>query len=372
MRIAKQVIDACQEDVNLGLGILSRLQQQMNLAEIARQLSCELEGDANIDIRGVATLTDAREGDLSFLANSKYQHAAMRTKASAILVGHDSPPMQVALLRHENPYLAFAKAVEVFCRRKPSLPAIHSTAFIADSAVIGRDVSVGPYSYVGDRAVLGDEVRVESQCTIHEDVAIGQGTLIHSGCVLREGVVVGRNCIIQNNAVIGADGFGYAKESTAEWYKIIQAGVVVLEDNVEVGAATTIDRASLGETRIQKGTKIDNLVHIGHGCTIGAHNLLCAQVGIAGSTETGKGVVLTGQVGVVGHLRIGDGTVVTPQSGIANSVGDGRTVSGSPAIDHSNWLRSSIVFSKLPEIQKTVRTLETRVATLENLLEKLS
>ena len=344
----------------------------MKLAEVADRLSCELEGDGSIEIRGVATLEGAGEGDLSFLTNSKYQKEARQTKASAVLVGQDCPPLNVALLRHENPYLSFARAIEIFYSPALPQPSIHPTAWIADTAVIGENVYIGPYSYIGDHVRLGDEVQVHARCTIHEGAEIGARTLMHSGCIVRERVLVGKNCVIQNNAVIGSDGFGYAKQSNGEWYRIIQAGTVIIEDDVEIGACTTIDRATLGETRIQRGTKIDNQVQVGHGCVIGTDNLLCAQVGLAGSTKTGTGVVLTGQVGAAGHLRIGDGAIATPQTGIANSVEAGKIVSGAPAIDHNNWLRSSAAFSKLPEIQKTVRSLERRVATLENTLKETS
>ena len=342
----------------------------MKLAEVADRLSCKLEGDGSIDIVGVATLERAREGDLSFLTNSKYQTEAKRTGASALLVGTDYPAMSMALLRHENPYLAFAKAVEIFFRSPAISPSIHPTAWISDTAVIGQNVFIGPLSYIGERVVLGDEVRILARCTIQEGAQVGKGTLLHSGCVLREGVVVGRNCIIQNNAVVGSDGFGYAKESNGEWYKIIQSGTVIVEDDVEIGACSTIDRATLDETRVQRGTKIDNQVHIGHGCSIGIDNLLCAQVGLAGSTRTGAGVVLTGQVGAAGHLTIGDGAIATPQTGIASSVNAGVIVSGAPAIDHKSWLKSSAAFSRLPELQKTVRKLESRIAALENMLKE--
>jgi UDP-3-O-[3-hydroxymyristoyl] glucosamine N-acyltransferase len=180
----------------------------VKLSEVADRLSCKLEGDGSIDIVGVATLERAREGDLSFLTNSKYQSEAKRTSASALLVGNDCPEMSLALLRHENPYLAFAKAVEIFFRISAIPPSIHPTAWIADTAVIGQNVYIGPLSYIGERVVLGDEVRVHARCTIQEGAQVGEGTLLHSGCVLREGVVVGRNCIIQNNAVVGSDGFG--------------------------------------------------------------------------------------------------------------------------------------------------------------------
>ncbi|MEK6324027.1 MAG: UDP-3-O-(3-hydroxymyristoyl)glucosamine N-acyltransferase [Acidobacteriota bacterium] len=341
----------------------------MKLAEVADRLSCKLEGDGSIDILGVATLESAREGDLSFLTNSKYQTEAKRTGASALLVGNDCPAMGIALLRHDNPYLAFAKAVEIFFTAPAVRPSIHPTAWIADTAVIGENVYIGPLSYIGERVVLGDHVRINARCTIQEGAEIGYGTLLHAGCVVRESVVIGKNCIIQNNAVVGSDGFGYAKQSNGEWYKIIQAGTVIVEDDVEIGACSTIDRATLHETRVQRGTKIDNQVHIGHGCVIGSDNLLCAQVGLAGSTRTGTGVVLTGQVGAAGHLNIGDGAIATPQTGIASSVEAGVIVSGSPAIDHKNWLRSSAAFSRLPDIQKTVRKLEARIAVLESMLK---
>jgi UDP-3-O-[3-hydroxymyristoyl] glucosamine N-acyltransferase len=338
----------------------------VKLAEIANRLSCDLEGDGSTDITGVATLESARAGDLSFLTNLKYYNAAKNTKASVILVDRECPPMDVALLRHENPYLAFAKAIEMFFTETTPRPSIHRLACIADSAVVGEDVYVGPYAYIGERVVLGRQVVIHASCTIHEGAEIGDRTLIHSGSVVRERVVIGKDCAIQNNSVIGSDGFGYARQSNGEWYRIIQTGTVIIEDNVDVGACATIDRPTLGETRIKKGTKIDNQVHIGHGCIIGVNNLLCAQVGLAGSTKTGVGVVLTGQVGVAGHLTIGDGTIVTPQSGVANSIESGKTVSGSPAIDHNKWLRSSAAFPRLPETQRTVRGLESKISNLED------
>jgi UDP-3-O-[3-hydroxymyristoyl] glucosamine N-acyltransferase len=338
----------------------------VKLAEIANRLSCDLEGDGTTDIIGVATLENAREGDLSFFTNPRYQNAAKQTLASAILVDRDCPPMDAALLRHENPYLAFAKAIEMFYARPPVRPFIHPLACIADTAVVGDGVYLGPYAYIGECVVLGNQVVIHARCTVHEGAEIGDRTLMHSGSVVRERVIVGKDCVIQNNAVIGSDGFGYARQSNGDWYRIIQTGTVIIEDDVDIGACATIDRPTLGETTIKKGTKIDNQVHIGHGCIVGANNLLCAQVGLAGSTRTGIGVVLTGQVGVAGHLTIGDGTIVTPQSGIANSVESGRTVSGSPAIDHNKWLRSSAAFSRIPETQRTVRSLETRISNLEN------
>jgi len=280
--------------------------------------------------------------------------------------------LSLALLRHDNPYLAFAKAVEIFFPVAEANPGIHPTSWISESAAIGKDVVIGAFSYVGERAVIGDGVCLEPRSTVLDDARVGDRSILHSGSIVRERVLIGRNCVIQNNAVIGSDGFGYAKQSNGAWYAIRQAGTVVVEDEVEIGASTTIDRATLGETRIKRGTKIDNQVHIGHGCILGPDNLICAQVGLAGSTKTGSGVVLTGQVGAAGHLRIGDGTIATPQTGIASSVEGGLIISGSPAMDHRNWLKASVAYTKLPDLQKTVRRLESRIAVLESVLKSSS
>jgi len=344
----------------------------LKLSEIAERLACKLEGDGSIDIRGIATLETAGTGDLSFLTNPKYYNDAKETAASAILVGHDCPSLSLALLRHDNPYLAFAKAVEIFVPVAEANPGIHPTSWIAESATIGKDVVIGAFSFVGERAVIGDGVCLEPRSTVLNDATVGDRSILHSGSIVRERVLIGRNCVIQNNAVIGSDGFGYAKQSNGAWYAIRQAGTVVVEDEVDIGASTTIDRATLGETRIKRGTKIDNQVHIGHGCILGPDNLICAQVGLAGSTKTGSGVVLTGQVGAAGHLRIGDGTIATPQTGIASSVEGGLIISGSPAMDHRNWLKASVAYTKLPDLQKTVRRLESRIAVLESVLKSSS
>lgn len=337
----------------------------MRLDDVASRLSCKLEGDGSIEILGVATLEAAKQGDLSFLTNTKYRKEAEATRASAVVLGLEGPKLSVPLLRHSNPYLAFAKAVELFFTPAPIQPGVHPTAWVSDSAVLGRNVYIGPFCFVGERVVLGDDVRLHSRCTVHEDAMIGDQTSLHSGCVIREGVIIGRRCIVQSNSVLGSDGFGYAKQDGGEWYRIIQAGTLIVEDDVEIGACSTIDRATLGETRIQSGTKIDNQVQIGHGCKIGTDNLLCAQVGLAGSTRTGSGVVLTGQVGAAGHLTIGDGVIATPQTGIANSVEAGEIISGAPAMDHRSWLKSSAVLPKLPDLQKALRQLEARVSALE-------
>jgi UDP-3-O-[3-hydroxymyristoyl] glucosamine N-acyltransferase len=337
----------------------------MRLSEIAGRFDCELDGDGGIEITGVATLELAGQGDLSFLTNSKYLNDARRTKAAAVIVSLDCPRLEFPLLRHSNPYLVFAKAIEIFFGSTPEIPKIHPTAWIADTARLGNSVAIGAYTYIGDQVVIEDRVVIKSGCAVYPGASIGEATIIHAGCVIRENVSVGKRCIIHSNSVIGSDGFGFARQEDGSWYKILQVGNVMLEDDVEIGACTTVDRGTLSETRVSKGTKVDNLVQIGHGSIIGSDNLICAQVGLAGSTRTGKNVVLAGQVGAVGHLTIGDGAMVTAQSGVPGSVEAGKIISGSPAIDNKDWLRSTAAFAKLPKIQKAVRDLERRVSRLE-------
>jgi UDP-3-O-[3-hydroxymyristoyl] glucosamine N-acyltransferase len=339
----------------------------MKLAEIAERLSCTLDGDRNIDIKGVATLEEAREGQISFLTNVKYHNEAKATKASAIIVSPDSPSFDKAVLRHHNPYLTFAKALRLFHPPKQQTPYIHPTAIISENVVIGNNVFIGAHTYIGNEVTIGDQVMIEANCFIDEKAQIGDEAVLHSGCIVREGCIIGNKCLIQSNAVIGSDGFGYAKDDQGAWYKIIQTGIVVLEDDVEVGANSTIDRATIGETRIGKGVKIDNLVQIGHGSIVNQDSLICAQVGLAGSSRIGKNVILAGQVGVAGHLTIGDNVVATPQTGIPNSVAPDSIISGSPSMDHRIWMKSSSVITRLPEIVRTIRRLEKRIDTLENL-----
>ncbi len=342
----------------------------MRLNEIAEQLSCILEGDGDVVITGVATLEEAAEGDLSFLTNAKYYSLAKKSRASALIVGPDSPPLQSNLLKNKNPYLTFAKAIELFFTRPVKSRGIHPTAFVSDTARIGNGVSIGAFTYVGDRAIIEDNTIIQENCTIHDQAVVGAGTLIHSGSRIREQVQIGSRCIIHNNVVIGSDGFGFAKDNEGRWFKIPQVGTVVIEDDVEIGAGTTIDRATLGATRVARGAKIDNLVQIGHGSTVGEDSLICAQVGLAGSTRVGKRVVLAGQVGAAGHLSIEDDAVVTAQSGVGENISPGSVVSGSPAFNNRIWLKSQAIFTRLPGLQKSIRNLENRVQELETTLKE--
>lgn len=344
----------------------------MKLIEIVDKLGGIVDGDESLTIFGISTLEEAKEGEISFFVNTKYYNKAKMTNASAVITGIDMPRLSKTLLRHPNPYLAFAKTIEIFHSIKRNRPFIHPTAWIADSARIGQKVSIGAYTYIGENVIIRDFVDIRERCTVHSGAIIGEETLLHSGCTIREGVNIGKRCIVQNNAVLGSDGFGYAKQDDRSWYKILQSGTVVIEDDVEIGACTTIDRATLGETRIGGGTKIDNLVQIGHGSSIGNHTLLCAQVGLAGSTRVGNHVILAGQVGVAGHLTIGDEVIATAQTGIAHSIAPGEFISGSPSINHKDWLKGSAAFARLPAIQKTIRDTEHRLAELEKLYKDTS
>jgi UDP-3-O-[3-hydroxymyristoyl] glucosamine N-acyltransferase len=343
----------------------------MKLSLIASKLDCILEGDGDLEITGVIGLDEAEHGQLTFLSNPKYTPKLATTKASAVIVGKDfSSPVNIALLRNHNPYLTFAKAIELFYS-VPKLPnEIHPSAVVSPSAKLGENIKIGANAVIGDNVELGNNTVIYPNTTIYPGAKIGTGSIIHSNCVVREFVEIGRNCILQNGVIIGADGFGYAKKDDGTWYKIVQSGIVILEDDVEIGANSTIDRATIGETRIKKGAKLDNLVMVGHASVVGENTLLCGQVGLAGSTKVGKNVTLAGQVGVAGHLTIGDNVIATAQTGIPNSVEANQVISGYPAIENRSWLKSSVIFNRLPDLQKTLKELQRRVAEIENIFKK--
>lgn len=343
----------------------------MKLAEIAGRLNCELLGDAELEITGLATIETARAGELTFLSNKKYKRHLAATAASAIITAdaEDIPAGKAGLLSR-NPYLTFAEAMWLFHPAVQYPKTIHPTAAVSPTATLGKDVSIGAFVVIGDGAKLGDGAVVLDHCSIYPEAEIGAGALIHSHCVVRERCRIGARVILQNNVTIGSDGFGFAKTAENTWFKIPQAGIVIIADDVEIGAGSTIDRATIGATVIGKGTKLDNLVQIGHGSTVGENTLLCAQVGLAGSTQVGNEVILSGQVGAAGHLKIGDRVIATAQTGIPNSVEAGKIVSGYPAIDNRDWLKSSAVFAHLPQLQKEIRTLKEELRNLKASLEK--
>lgn len=336
----------------------------MRLKELAEKTFSIIErGDENLEIIGAAGLNLADKGYITFLSNPKYTAQVMQTKASAIFLGQNEPIKRedIAVLRTNDPYLAYTRALRLF---HPSLsinPFIHPSAIIDPTTVMSEKVEVMANVVIGKRCRIEENVKIYPNVTIYDDVVIGANTIIHSGVSIREGTRIGANCIIQNNATIGSDGFGYARDEEKKWLKIPQIGVVIIEDDVEIGANTTIDRASVGETRIKRGAKIDNLVQIGHSCLIEEDALICAQTGLAGSSHIGKRVILAGQVGIAGHLRVGDDVVITAKSATSHDVESGRVVSGIPAFDNKEWLRSVAAFKRLGEMSKKLKELERKI-----------
>jgi len=332
----------------------------VKLTDIAARLDCVLKGDGDVEITGVVGIEEAETGHLTFVSNPKYAGKARSTKASAIIVSPDFPEIESATLRSGNPYLTFARAVELFYAAPKPAPGIDPSARISASARIGEGASIASY------VVIEDDVHIGRNCTLRPFVHISRGARIgdnfraYSHVSVREYCQIGNSVILQDGAKIGTDGYGYAKQDDGSYYKIVQSGIVVLEDDVEVGANATVDRATIGETRVRRGAKIDNLVQVGHASDVGENTLLCAQVGLAGSSKIGRSVILTGQVGVAGHLEIGDRVIATAQTGIPNSIEPGKVVSGYPAIDNKLWLKSSAIFKRLPEILKRVEALEKK------------
>lgn len=339
----------------------------MKLIELAERTGARLEsGDPDAEISGAAGLGEATTGQVTFLSNPRYTPRVQTTRATAIFVGQGvEVGRDIAVLRANDPYLAYTRALRLFHPEPTFEPFIHPAAVIDESAKIGEGVLVGAHAVIGRNVRLGAGVRIYPNATIYDGVSIGADSVIHSNVSIRERSQIGERVIIHNNAMIGSDGFGYAKDEEKRWLKIPQTGVVVIEDDVEIGAGTTIDRASVGETRIKRGAKIDNLVQIGHSCTIGEDALVCAQVGLAGSSHIGRRVILAGQVGVAGHLSIGDDAVLTAKSATSHNVEPGKMISGIPAFDNREWLRSTAAFRRLGDMQRTIRLLETRLAALE-------
>jgi UDP-3-O-[3-hydroxymyristoyl] glucosamine N-acyltransferase len=340
----------------------------MKLKELAERLECRLEGDGEIDIRRVSAIDDAGPGELTFLANPKYAADLRVTRASAVILPDNADAAPCAMLRCANPYLTFARAVEIFAPSADAPAGVHRLAHVSASASIAADASIGPFVSVSADVRIGARTIIHPHVTIGPGARIGDDCVIHARVSIRERVTIGDRVIVQDGAVLGSDGFGFARRADGTHHKIPQIGGLVIEDDVEIGANTTIDRPAVGETRIGAGTKIDNLVQIAHGVRIGRDVLLAAQVGVAGSTTIEDRVMLAGQVGVAGHLTLGKGVVATAQSGIPSSVDAGAFVSGYPAIDNRDWLKASAVFRRLPELRKTLSELQRRLDALERRL----
>jgi UDP-3-O-[3-hydroxymyristoyl] glucosamine N-acyltransferase len=339
----------------------------MKLSELASLTSARVaDGSGDIEINGAAGLDDAREGDVSFLANPRYTPKVNTTRASAIYLSEDAPiERNIPVLRAKNPYLAYTRALRLFHPEPEFVALVHESAVIDPSAEVAENVWIGAGVVIGAASKIAERVHLYPNVTIYDNVNIGKDSTIHSGAVIRERSQIGERVVIHNNVVVGCDGFGYAKDEDKSWLKIPQTGRVVIEDDVEIGAGTTIDRASVGESRIGRGSKIDNLVQIGHSCTIGEDTLLCAQVGLAGSSHIGSRVILAGQAGVAGHLTIGDDVVLTAKSATSHDVPAGKVISGIPAFDNRDWLRSTAAFRRLGEMQRKLRELEKRITAID-------
>ncbi|MBI5379971.1 MAG: UDP-3-O-(3-hydroxymyristoyl)glucosamine N-acyltransferase [Nitrospirae bacterium] len=351
--------------------------KQATLQELASLVGGEIEGDAQTVIIGVTGIREAGPGQITFFSNPRYASALLETRASAVIIGKavklpERPPAggrgAPAFLRVENPYYAYSQIARFFFSR-PHVPSgISEWAVIGRGVRMGRDVSVHPFVVVGEGAEIGDRVTLSVGVYVGEGSVIGEESVLYPHVTVREGVRIGRRVIIHSGAVIGSDGFGYATQG-GKHHKIPQVGGVVIEDDVEIGAGVMIDRAALGQTRIGRGTKIDNLVQVAHNVVIGDDCLVVAQAGIAGSAQIGSQVTLAGQAGVAGHLRIGDRATVSGQAGVTKDVRPGETVSGFPAIPHREWLKVQANLYRLPAIRGALTEIEARVRRLEELLK---
>jgi UDP-3-O-[3-hydroxymyristoyl] glucosamine N-acyltransferase len=343
----------------------------MKLSEIAQKLGCRLEGEPKIESRGVAGIEHAESGQLTFLANRRYFPLLKTTRASAVLIEEgvtlerESSLPALATLRSPNPYLAFAHAIELFYQAPRYAPGIHPSAVIAKTAHIGEGAHIGPYCFIDEEAAIGRNAVLHSFVTIYRGVKIGDYFFAHAHAIVREFCRIGDRVILQNGAIIGGDGLGFAKQKDGTWYKMAQSGPAILEDDVEVQANTCVDRATVGETRIGRGTKLDDLVLIGHASQVGENTMICGQTGLAGSTRIGNGCILAGQVGSSGHLTVGDGAVITAGSGIPGDVPPGAIHSGKPAVENKLWLKITAALNRLPEMVKRVRDLEAEIKELK-------
>lgn len=340
------------------------------LQEIASVTGGVVQGDPSVLIERVSGIVEAGAGDITFISNPKYVRHLDTTNASAVICSPDITHDTKTLLKVEDPYLAFAKTVALFHPAAAEPGRVDERAVIGEQVSLGRDVTVYPFVYISDGAVIGDRVTIYPHCFIGKNTVIGEGCFIYPNVTIRQGCVLGRRVIVHPGTVIGSDGFGYAKQGAA-YYKIPQVGGVRIDDDVEIGACNTIDRAALGTTWIKRGTKIDNLVHIAHNVVVGEDCALVAQVGISGSTTLGNRVTLAGQVGTIGHISIGDDVVAGPKTGISRSIASGEVVFGYPHIPYKEWLKSSRVVPRLPEMRNRIREMENRISELENCIDQL-
>jgi UDP-3-O-[3-hydroxymyristoyl] glucosamine N-acyltransferase len=345
----------------------------MKLRELADRLDCRLEGDGEVEILRVAGIQHAQPGDLTFVANAKYAAQLADTRAAAVILAPGmspprEPPPGCAVLRSADPYSAFARALDLLIQTTAPARGVDPLSAVAPDATIASDVSIGPFVTIGSGASIGARTIIYPSVVIGPGVHIGDDGVIHSHVSIRERVSIGHRVILHDGVVLGSDGFGFARQADGSHLKIPQHAEVVIEDDVEIGANSAIDRPAVGETRIGAGTKIDNLVHIAHGVVVGRRVLLAGQSGIAGSTVIEDDVMIAGQTGVVGHVRIGKGAMVGAKSAVTHTVDAGEFVTGHPAIEHQEWRKASVIFRNLPALKKRVEELEQRIAELEEKL----
>jgi UDP-3-O-[3-hydroxymyristoyl] glucosamine N-acyltransferase len=342
----------------------------MKLRELAAMLNAEIEGNAECEIQRVAKIEEAGEGDISFVANPKYAKHAESTRASALIVGKDlkaGVSSSLTLLRVKDPYLSFLKVLHHFNPPKdPIAPGIHPTAVIAKSATLGLNVRVGAHVVIGERVAVANNVMLCPNVVLGDDAAVGERSLLYPNVTVYAGCLIGAQVIIHSGTVVGSDGFGFAPKADGTYDKIPQMGIVVIEDDVEIGSNCSIDRATLGETRIKKGVKLDNLIQVAHNVVIGENTVSAAQAGISGSTKVGKQCMLGGQVGITGHLEIADGTKIGAQSGVHRSVEKpNTTIFGSPAYPQREAFRIAGAMTAVPDALNTIRELQKRIEQLE-------
>lgn len=337
--------------------------------QIASMLDGAVEGDPSVEVSTLAKIEEGHSGALSFLSNPKYEEFIYTTQSSICIVNESFKPSSklpksLTLIKVEDAYSCFAKLLNVYDSMTREEPRVEQPSFIDESATIGKNLYLGAFACIGKESIVGDDVAIHPNVTIGSNVSIGNGTTIYPGVTIYRDTIIGANCIIHSGAIIGADGFGFSPDQNGEFQKIPQIGNVVLEDNVDVGANSTIDRATMGSTIIRKGSKIDNLVQIGHNVEVGSNTAMAAQVGIAGSSKIGNNVMIGGQAGLAGHLKIGDRSMVAAQSGIAGEVKPDTIVMGSPAFDSKEYKQSYLGFRRLPRILSRLHELEDKIKEL--------
>lgn len=338
----------------------------MRLRELAERLGCRLVGDGEIEVRDLAPIDDAGEGDLTFVASRRHFQKVEASRASAVILREGDPACSKPTLVAADPYLAFIQALHLFYPPKLPPPGLHPSSIVGPGVCLAEGVSIGPLSYIEESASIGTRSAIGAQVYIGRGSRVGADCHVYPQVMIREGVEIGDRVIIHSGAVIGSDGFGYQRDSRGVRVKIPQVGRVVLEDDVEIGANVTIDRATMGTTRLKRGTKIDNLVQIGHNVTIGADTVIVAQTGISGSTKIGDRVTLAGQVGIVDHVEIGDDVTVGAQAAVTKDLPPGKVYLGWPAAPHLEFKRNLAAMQQLPRLIKSLRTIEARLTALEN------